>query len=321
MYSYKLKMLNKGGHNTNGPKQGATSYKGKIDKGGKGLDTVDANIFEGYEVTSTSSSGVAVLNGVFPVSHVTAITDFTEFQGLYQECRVLGMNIHWNPSCQNGAPPNSALNYATPWFFCPSHVDNTALTGDVQAFAHEGKRYGNFAKRLTATIRMAGPQESDWFSTASGTTSTLCIKTYLKINTISASSVINLGNIYVEYLVQFRGRVITDVGFRRDFVRPGKAIGRSCVPINFVGLDGYPEALKSVNKTQTISQLSQKSGDRKEEKDSKCESVFVPQTTIDFVTIPKNDYTKLLLCKKEDTDSCNASYQSLTTGTPFKQKQ
>jgi hypothetical protein len=177
---------------------------------------VDVNIFEGYAITGTASSGVYVNNSVFPASHVTAITDFTEYSGLYQEYRILGFSCHFFPVTQYAAAPNSPINNSTPMFLCPSQLDETLLSGDVLAFAHEGKRMSCLTTPNVCTVKMVGAPNSSWAPCSVPVANNMCIKTYIKVGTTSASSIVNLGYFYLVYNVQFRQRTLTDVGMPKS---------------------------------------------------------------------------------------------------------
>jgi hypothetical protein len=202
-----------------GPKASAASYRGPIDVKDKD-EVVDVDIYNGYICATTSSSGSATQNGVFPASTVTTIGDFTEYSGLYQEFRVLGMLVQWAPSLANSTPANAPINFCSPMFLCPSHIDQTPLTGDVLAYAHQGRKMLNYTKPGAVTIRMNGTEEAKWNTTLSGTTSTLCVKTYWHLTTTTATPTFQWGTFYITYNVQFRGRVITDIGLKERKMLP-----------------------------------------------------------------------------------------------------
>jgi hypothetical protein len=187
----------------------ATRYNGPVHQR-QHDDTVTVNLVEGYSQSVTASSGAWSNNSVFPASHVTSIGDFTSYSGVYQEFRVVGMSVTWIPALENSTPANSAVNQSTPMFLCPSEQEQTALTGDVAAYQHEGKRMSSLTRRVKCTIRAKEVNSMIWNLITSGNVNLMCIKNWISGTATTSSAVIMLGHFYVEYAVQFRYRVLTD---------------------------------------------------------------------------------------------------------------
>jgi hypothetical protein len=190
-----------------GPAPSATAFNGPIHVRHKD-DVIDVNLFEGYQQMVTASSSLFVNNSVFPSSTVTSAPNWGDYSGLYQEFRVLGMSVEWFPTCQNSTAPNQPYLYTTPMFLCPSSIEQTALTGDLAAWAHEGKTCAAANTYCKASIKMRSSNDATWYTCASGTTNALCIKSYLAGKATSASAVVALGYFYLQYNVQFRRSVV-----------------------------------------------------------------------------------------------------------------
>lgn len=190
----------------------AVKYVGPIQVKEKD-DAVDVSIANGYGLACTVSSGTWSNNLVYPSSGVTGLTNFTEYAGLYQEFRVLGMEANYCPTVHLGTPANSTLNFASPYFLCPSNIEQTALTGDLAAFGHESKRMGSLSDFVSCKIRMNSTNDATWYTTASATTNTLCIKSYISGSSTTGTGTIYLGHVYITYNVQFRRRIVTNTSF------------------------------------------------------------------------------------------------------------
>jgi hypothetical protein len=190
----------------------AVKYVGPIQVKEKD-DLVDVSIANGYGLACTITSGTWSNNLVYPSSGVTGLTNFTEYAGLYQEFRVLGLEANYCPTVHLGTPANSTLNFASPYFLCPSNIEQTALTGDLAAFGHESKRMGSLSDFVSCKVRMNSTNDATWFTTASANTNSLCIKSYISGTSTTSTGTIYLGHVYITYNVQFRRRIVTNTSF------------------------------------------------------------------------------------------------------------
>jgi len=273
---------------------GGTQYHGPVHQRQKD-DTITVNLVEGYSQSVVASSGTWTNNSVFPTSHVTAIGDFTSWAGLYQEFRVVGMSVVWIPALQNSTPANSAIVTATPMFLCPSEQENTALTGDVAAWQHEGKRCGSLTQKVKCTIRAKEINSMVWNLITAGVTNAMCIKSYISGTSSTSTPTIALGHFYVEYAVQFRYRVLTDTSLATKSVAISEPI-----------LAKKDEKSQSDQENKNVVYLEQK-----EKKDEKGKEVKLPGT----LTIVEDyeSYQDWLLMKKEKEAALKCSTSVETT--------
>jgi hypothetical protein len=257
-----------------GPAPGAASFKGPIHVRHKD-DTIDVNLFEGYVQTVTASSGAWTNNSVFASSAVTSAPNWSDYSSAYQDFRVIGMSVEWYPTCENATPPNSAVAQCTPMFLCPSQSEQTAISGDLAAWAHEGKSCRASNMIVKSSVRMNGTSDAQWNTTASGTTNSLCIKSYMAGTSTSASSIITLGHFYLQYNVQFRRSVVTNTSFADKSQQRSSSVPIFCI---------VPSSSNQPTKDQKDSK--QKSEISNSNKDSKCSALSNKDALPSYATPP-----------------------------------
>jgi len=189
-----------------GPSETALSYRGPIwdrrFRENRNMVVVDL-LAQG----SLSSSAGGIINNVFTSSSITWPT-FSTWAGLYDEFRVLGMQLEFYPSNRY----SKATTICNPGYGVVDHADTTVLTSYAQAATYASARIlsledpwsdrreyrGSSVPSLV--IRMDGVEEAQWLPVAS-TAALLAIKLYF--NGLTASTV--YGMFILRGLVQFRG--------------------------------------------------------------------------------------------------------------------
>jgi hypothetical protein len=202
-----------------GPPSGATSYSGPVHVRRRD-DVLDVNLYEGYSQSVTCSSSVYTNNSVFASSAVTGAPNWSDYSSAYLEFRVVGMTVKWFPTCLHSTAPNQPYSTASPMFLCPSSIDQTPISGDLAAWAHEGKRCAPSNEYVRCSIKMRSTNDANWNTCASGTTNTLCIKSFITGKGTSASAVVALGYFYLEYNVQFRRSAVNNTSLSTPFSSP-----------------------------------------------------------------------------------------------------
>jgi len=186
----------------------STRFTGPIHQRQKD-DVITANMVNGTIMSVAFTGGAWSYNPVFETSTVTGLSDFSSYAGLYQEYRVIGMSVLWVPALENSTPANSPITNASPMFLCPDEQEQTALTGDIAAFQHEGKRMGSLTKTVKCSIKAKEVTSSIWQLTSTGGTNNMAIKCWINGTASTSTGAVTIGHFYTEYAVQFRYRVIT----------------------------------------------------------------------------------------------------------------
>jgi hypothetical protein len=189
-----------------GPSDVALKYRGPIWNSAlaENENTMTVDLFS--EGLLTSSAG-GVVNQVF-TSSSASFQNFSTWAGLYDEFRILGLQLEFYPSNRYSKTTTSCV----PGFGVVDHADSVALTSAAQALGYASCRIlsvedpwsdrreyrGSSVPALK--VRMAGAEEAQWLSTGS-TAGLLAIKLYFAGLTASTA----YGLYLFRALAQFRG--------------------------------------------------------------------------------------------------------------------
>lgn len=126
-----------------------------------------------------------------------ALSDWTNFQGLYVEYRTLGLRVEFFPNNRY----NKATVVCTPAI---ALVDREAGTlGSYQvAMSHESAKKVSWEDPWSIEARMNGPNEANWIDTSSSPTYMYYVKFYSDGLSVSTA----YGRFFVYLLIEFRGR-------------------------------------------------------------------------------------------------------------------
>jgi hypothetical protein len=198
-----------------GPSPSAIKYTGSAaPKGGPvSSDRLVAKLQTASAVSFTPSAGTATFSTVYTAGSATSASDWTDYAALYQEFRVLSVEVQYLPKIQystdlassGGVPLGVTL---TPLYFAPYHGDATALTSHDAALNHASRVRSSIDHPQQAVVRMSESDESVFNSTTSGTASLMGIKSYLNIAAASNSLHV-FGWVLLTHTVQFRSRVVS----------------------------------------------------------------------------------------------------------------
>ncbi len=179
----------------------AASYAGpsRLPRGvtEKALDVVQLGIYG-----SVASSAGGVISTVFNAgSQTTSSNDWTSYQNLYQEYRILSMKVHLVPWNKYNQPTTSAL---APVLSVTTRDSSTALSTLADTATYDSVQVHAPSSDIVRTIQMDGIDEASWTltSTTPPAASTMYVKLYSSGNVASTT----LYDYLTICIVQFRGR-------------------------------------------------------------------------------------------------------------------
>jgi len=160
-----------------------------------GRDTIIRRLINTANVTASAAGVYAIAFGNDP----SLYQQWSTFQGIYREYRVLSMKFHYEPDQQYS---NTSTNvFGSPWITAfDTAADTTNPATYVSVATYGGSVLVNSARPWTRTYKMGGIEESG-FKVTSSPASTVTLKAYLSGVTNSAT----IGFYLAEILVQFRG--------------------------------------------------------------------------------------------------------------------
>ncbi len=151
---------------------------------------------------AVASNGAGLIATVFDSDNqLKASTDWSSFAALYNEYRTLSMEVELTPWNKYNLPTTTQ---AAPMYTVIDRNDNSALSSLSGTVNYDSVEAHQPSSRVLRAVKMDGPDEAEWISTANTPTSTarMYIKLYGAGNTASTT--------YYDYLnrlmVQFRGR-------------------------------------------------------------------------------------------------------------------
>jgi len=148
-----------------------------------------------YSISLTSNAS-GVVDAQYGTGLVTSVGDWANVAAAWHEYRVLGMKLHYTPYktfvTTNAYPPMDAVD---------DRASGATLGSYASAANHESVTQHSSFSDIIRTIKMNGPEESDW--TPMGTTFTWG---YIKLYCSGTSNTQLMGQILLTFLVQVRGR-------------------------------------------------------------------------------------------------------------------
>jgi len=168
----------------------------------KAVSSNDHATFQLNLFGSIASSGTGTITTVFDcVTQATSSADFTNLANLYNEFRVLSMNISVVPINLYNQPTTTVMNSVL------SVVDRnsaTALTSYADATGYDSVKIHGASKPFTRTVKMDDLDEASWVSRGSSPAN--ANRFYVKLFSSGNSNSINLYDYLDILMVQFRGR-------------------------------------------------------------------------------------------------------------------
>ncbi len=157
----------------------------EINNAGQLITTAGGTISTVFDAYSQASTGV----------------DWASFINLYQEYRILSMEIELIPYNTYNFPTTSTLG---PMYTVTDRGTNAALTSLATTVAYDSMKVQLPSKRIIRQIKMDGLDEAGWIanSASPATGSRLFIKTWSSGNVASTT----LYDFIARVIVQFRGR-------------------------------------------------------------------------------------------------------------------
>jgi hypothetical protein len=147
-----------------------------------------------YSAIAANASGViATVLGSSP----SAAADWSNFAGLYDEYRTLGMEVTFCPS--NQYTKGSVIT--TPMLVVLDRDDATAMTAYSLSSSYESCRFQSLENKWKRDARMNGGEEAVWLTTANP-----AAHYWFKFYAANLTALADYGAVLVTYLVEGRGR-------------------------------------------------------------------------------------------------------------------
>lgn len=151
---------------------------------------------------SVASSAGGVVSTVFACgSQVTSSNDWTSFQALWQEYRVLSMKVMFRPWNKNNQPTTSAL---APVLSVTTRDNSTALSTLSDTATYDSVQIHSPSTEFDREIKMSGIDEASW--TLTSTTPPAASQMYIKLYSSGNVASTTLYDYLTIIIVQFRGR-------------------------------------------------------------------------------------------------------------------
>jgi len=150
-----------------------------------------------YGPGDVSSNGSGAVLGTY-TDDPSGYIDWSSLAAVWDEYRVLSMTVHWLPYNKYNHPTNAIVGSG---FSALDRDDVTSLTTESTILEYSSARAHLLTDKWSRTCKMAGIQDSQWITTATPVP-TKCVKFVSQGNTPSFL----FGKVYIEALVQFRGR-------------------------------------------------------------------------------------------------------------------
>ncbi len=146
----------------------------------------------GTYVVNATTSGAGVIDLVFGNSPAV-LNEWTTWQSLYHEYRVLGIELEYVP-----------IKNVTSWAYgvgmtVVDRETSAALGSQTAAANHEGVRKHQMFNSFKRKATMNGVDEADWLDISSPVS-----KFFIKIYSSNNATIQTIGQFFITYLVEFR---------------------------------------------------------------------------------------------------------------------
>lgn len=149
-----------------------------------------------------ASSGTGVINTVFDAYlQASSVTDWTNFTGLYQEFRILSMEVELIPWNKYNL---ATTTVATPLYSVTDRTSSSTLASAAVTVAYDSMKVSEPSTRHKRVIKMNGADEAAW--TQTGATPASASRLYVKLYSAGNSNSVTYYDFVARILVQFRGR-------------------------------------------------------------------------------------------------------------------
>jgi hypothetical protein len=187
------------GRDKSNPSSAVVVYRGPIHTS-KPLasDTATVRLAVNFNVTGSSVgySGYAGTGGV------TGSADWSRFAGIYDECRIMGMEMQYVPNAINCTQVVQSAGFTN---VTNNPTNPGPFTSLSQVIGYEDWRASNSGQPFRRVWRMSSTEEAQFVSTSSTPASQGWINIWFPNATTTGSAA--YGFIIVTYVVQFRGRI------------------------------------------------------------------------------------------------------------------
>lgn len=179
------------------PPDSQVVYKGPVSLP-KQMEAAHTDTVQLYQVTIITSSAAGLVNAVIG-NNPAGFAEWSDFQALWTEYRVLAVEYTYEPNYQNVQGTIVFAPCCVVW----NRYNPTALPGLSGAYQNESCETGTLGKKYHRIIRMHDTMDAQYRSTNPGNTDIWWMKFYSAGNSNNTA----YGVVYEKALVQLRGRL------------------------------------------------------------------------------------------------------------------
>ena len=159
------------------PSASAIVYRGPVKAPREAMSEDMATIQLNYYGSIATTAG-GVINSVLDAySQLTSSADWSSLQNLYQEYRILSMNVVFVPWNKYNMPTTSSL---APIMSVTDRTSSTALSSLANACSYTSVKVHSPSSTFSRTIKMSGTDEATWVLTGSAPTASA--RLYVKLS-------------------------------------------------------------------------------------------------------------------------------------------
>jgi len=168
------------------------------------------------QTVPATTSGAGLLQNSFSFQNPSSATDFSTYTGIYDEYRVLAMEVQFMPNAEMALTTNEQGLIYAPILSVVDHDSNANFTTNTQPLNFESCKIHSLTKKWSRTMKIAGlnAQVSSGILASEGAfmnctaPPSLCgaIKIFTANNVLSVAA--TYGVFLVIYRVQFRGHAL-----------------------------------------------------------------------------------------------------------------
>ncbi len=148
-----------------------------------------------------SSAGGQITTVFDDYSQTSTPTDWTSFQNLYTEYRILSMELEMIPWNKYNMPTTTVC---PPVYSVLDRANNTPLGSIAQAVAYDSVEIHEPSTRFKRVVKMNSVEESQWI--AIGSSPATAARFYIKLYCTGASNSTTYYDFVTRMVIQFRGR-------------------------------------------------------------------------------------------------------------------
>jgi hypothetical protein len=179
------------------PSEGVVVYRGPVRLPNQGEQRHTTSVYMTYgpsKITSTSGGLIETVVSNNPSGY----NDWSSVAAMWDEYRVLALKMHYSPINKYNSPTNIIKKHI---YVLTDRDDGTAIASEALALNFESVKVHMLDESWSHTAKMAGISEATFITTA-----TPVGNMWIKMRSDQVSISQDYGYIWLEALIQFRGR-------------------------------------------------------------------------------------------------------------------